>query len=288
MGTASNSLLQRQRHAERRPTVRRCHKTTTAASTGNIPTWKAVASVSVADRTPNPSVPTNTTATHLCSARTDFPPKEYYPEPSTSATQRPSTRHTAGLEYFHPKQRESTIQRRAGSPTWPLLSTLSRTVSRGPLLNPLLRPSPTSTKPNFPAVKNFHRLTGRPSCCLSGVLYLIYLPLLLVSTALLPRHIVLYRRSTTAASRSRGTNLIRRGTTITNQMFAMQGSDLQLHINSTRSSKAPPRPGSAAHLTGRERCRCSVVCMMASAQIAQCLPLPVNTVLVISRHTTLF
>ena len=255
---------------------------------GNIPTWKAAASVSVADRTPKPYLPTNISASHLCSAPTDFLPKEYYPKPSTSATQRPSTRHTAGLEYLHPQQPESTIQRRAGSPTWPLLSTLSRTVSLGPLLNPRLRPSPSSTKPHFPAVKNFHRLTGCPSCCLSGLLYLIYLPLLLVSTALLPSHIVLYCRSTTAASRSRGTNLIRRGTTITNQMFAMQGSHLRLHINSTRSSKAPPRPGPAVHLTGREHCSCSVVCIMASAQIAQCLPLPVNSVRVISRHTTSF
>lgn len=81
-------------HAESRPTARRCHMTTTAPSTGNLPTWLCTQSVSVAE--------TNTqnrwSAAHIATSTQlgMIAPTARYPLSSHKATQEPSSRHTAG------------------------------------------------------------------------------------------------------------------------------------------------------------------------------------------------
>jgi hypothetical protein len=145
-------------------------------------------------------------------ARNDFPPNLYYPQPSTNATQRPSTRHTADLECFHPKQRESTIQRRPVSPgTAPCYTPLSRTVSLGPLSNPLLRPSVRSLISQQGKFSLSHRMSRSllEWCCGRLTATFTSLPLFFQG--------ILYRcvGPLTAASRSSDANLIRRGTATT-------------------------------------------------------------------------
>jgi hypothetical protein len=68
-------------------------------------------------------------------------------------------------------------------------------------------------------------------------------------------------------------------------MLTMQGYHLTLHSNCSQSSKSRPRHSPAAHMTGSERSRRSVVCMIASAQVARCHVAPVDTLPAISRHT---
>jgi hypothetical protein len=84
-------------NADERPTLRWCHLTTNAESTGNMPTWlrtQHAASVSVAENTTSLACLQNRDSSQL--GITSLPSDDYHC-PSTNATQEPSPRHTGWL-----------------------------------------------------------------------------------------------------------------------------------------------------------------------------------------------